>query len=179
MPLNFNSVNIPSSGAVNINSQSNDRVVHNGVEVWKKSVQLWPGNTFLFRADSKGMNDQPAQAYASGNTLILKTNGYGQEAATRLNGVDFTPWSKLIFTMNGSARYPQLWFGVFTDWTNLSGANQIKATKLETEPLNVSGDYVVDISAVSGAYNAQVFLRTGGGAYELNGQINIMKIVLE
>ena len=179
MPLNFNSVNIPSNGAVTFNGQSNDKVVQGGVEVWKKSVQLWPGNTFLFRSDNKGMNDQPAQAYASGNTLILKTNGFGQEAATRIDGINFAPWNKLKFTMNGTARYAQVWFGVFTDWTNLSGANQVKVTKLEGDPTTVNGEYVVDISTVTGTHNAQVFLRTGGGAYTLNGQINITKIVLE
>lgn len=179
MPLNFNSVNIPSSGAVNFNSQSNDKVVQGGVEVWKKSLQLWPGNTFQFRTDNKGMNDQPAQAYASGNTLILKANGYGQEAACSIGGIDFTPWSKLTFTMSGSARYPQIWFGVFSSWTDQSGASQIKATHLTTEPTNLSGDYSIDVSSISGVYNAQVFLYTGGGAYTLNGQINITKIVLE
>lgn len=178
MPLYFNGKNIPSSGVVNFNSQSKNRVVRNGAEVWKKEVTLWPGNTFQFRTDAKGMDDYPPQAYASGNTLILKCNGYGHEAACSLGGINFAPYSKLTFTMNGSARYAQLWFGVFSAWTNLSGANQVKATKFDGDPVNVNGSYTVDISGVTGTYNAQVFLRTGGGAYDLKGQINITKITL-
>lgn len=41
MPLNFNGVNIPTTGAVNFNAQSNDRVVQGGVEVWRKRVYIY------------------------------------------------------------------------------------------------------------------------------------------
>lgn len=178
MGIFYNNTNIPTSSNIYLNNQSANIVRFNNEVVWEKENVLWPGNTFQFRTDAKGMNDYPPQAYASGNTLILKCNGYGHEAACSLGGINFAPYSKLTFTMNGSARYPQLWYGVFSGWTNLSGVNAVKATKLDSEPLNVNGNYVIDVSSLAGTHNVQVFLRTSGGAYSLSGQINITKIAL-
>ena len=178
MGIFYNNTNIPTSSNIYLNNQSANIVRFNNEIIWKKETVLWPGNTFQFRTDAKGMYDYPPQAYASGNTLILKCNGYGHEAATCIGAINFAPYSTLTFTMNGSARYAQLWFGVFAAWTNLSGANQIKATKFDGDPVNVNGSYTVDVSGVTGTYNAQVFLRTGGSACSLSGQINITKISL-
>lgn len=74
MALFYNGAHVSPSNNVFINSQAARRVIYNGVEVWKKALQVYPGYG-VANAQNQGSH-KPYWSYSNnGNTVTVSSYG--------------------------------------------------------------------------------------------------------
>lgn len=177
MALSFNGTNVPSSGNVIYNGTYCDTVNHNGVQVWKKEFQAFPGNTWDHYVN---LNDAGAGYGATSRTIngVLELNGgYNGSSAQCALQVDFTPWKTLTINVSaGSCSYLQFRFGVSTTWVDIYGHNQVKVWEQTGASYNPVGSHSLDVSDVNGTYNIFIYLYSGSTVAA--NWVNVNSVVL-
>lgn len=177
MALWFNGTNIPGSGNVIYNGTYCDTVNCNGVQVWKKELQAFPGNTWEHYINLyDGGSGYSAVSQTTGGVLELN-GGYNGSSAQCALFVDFTPWKTLTINVSaGSCSHFQFRFGASTTWVDIYGHNQVKVWEQTGASYNPVGSHSLDVSDVNGSYYIFIYLYSGSTVAA--NWVNVNSVVL-